>query len=280
MLRRTELLERAGLDEEVGLLAEGLPQLAHDRLQVEELLVAHEEGRVARERAHDRDVLRHDLLHVRALDLDGHELARDEARLVHLRDRRRAQGNVVYCVEDLLDRGVVLGTQGLEHEVSVHRLHVGAQLRKLVAEGLGKDLGAHREDLARLHEGRAELLEELAERLGREPVEDVVVTRDREDLLQAACLLAPRDLVAHALGGAPAEQADGVAPDRRLHLDVGLVPVGAAVGLVGEHAARGGVVAPGVGLVGRLLPGLGRALGLGRVLGLGGAFRHGGRRIL
>ena len=187
-----ELLEVSGLHQEVRLLAEGLPELVHNGLQVKELVLPHEAAHVAREGPHDGDVLRHGLLHVGALDLDGHELARDQARLVHLGHRGRPQRVVVNGVKDVLDGPVVLGAQGREHGVSVHGLHVRAQALQLMREARRQDLGPHGEDLARLDEGGAQLLQHAPQRLGRETVEDVVAPHDGQHLSNAPQLGAAR----------------------------------------------------------------------------------------
>ena len=204
-----ELLEVAGLDEEVGLLAEGLPQLVHHALEVEELVGPHEAAEPAGERAHDGDVLGHNLLHMRPLDLDGHELARDQARLVHLGDRGGAEGVVVDGVEDVLDGAVVLGSQGREDRVAIHGLHVRAQAGELACERRRENLRAHGEDLACLDEGGAQLLEHVAQALGREAVENVVAADDGEHLADAAQARGAREVVEVAALGAAAEDADG-----------------------------------------------------------------------
>ena len=123
-----ELLEVSGLDEKVGLLAEGLPQLVDDALQIEELIGPYEPAEAPGQRAHDGDVLGHDLLDMGALDLDGYKLACGEARLMDLRHGGGAERMVVDGVEDVLDGPVVLGAKGGEHRLAVHGLDVGAQL--------------------------------------------------------------------------------------------------------------------------------------------------------
>ena len=205
-----ELLEVLGLHEEVRLLAEGLPELVHDRREVDELVVAQEPVGAARQRAHDRDILRHDLLHVGALNLDGHQLTRDQAGLVHLRDRRRSERHVVDRVEDVLYGLGVLVAQRLEHGLAVHRLDFGAQLLELVAEALGQNLGPHGEYLAGLHKGRAQLLQQLAQRLRGEPVQDVVLLRDLKDLAKTCRLARARNLIAILDGIPTAEDAYGL----------------------------------------------------------------------
>ena len=207
-----ELLEVARLDEEVGLLAEREPQLVDDALEIEELVRADEAAQSARERAHDGDVLGHDLLDMRALYLDGHELACNQARLVHLGDGGGAERVVVDGVEDLLDGAVVLGAQGGEHRLAVHRLDVGAQLGELAREARRQDLGTHREDLAGLDEGGAELLEHPPQALGRETVEDVVATHDLQDLSDAPKAARAREVVLRRPLGSAAEDADRVRP--------------------------------------------------------------------
>ena len=200
-----ELLEVSGLDEKVGLLAEGLPQLVDYALQVEELIRPYEPAEAPGQRAHDRDILGHDLLDMGALDLDGDELSGDEARLVDLSHGGGAERMVVDGVENVLYRLVVLGAKGLEHRLAVHWLDVGAQLGELARKALGQDLRAHRKNLARLDEGGAELLEHTAQALRREPVEDVVAPDDLQDLADPAQAARARQVVLRRPLGASAE---------------------------------------------------------------------------
>ena len=279
-----ELLEAARLDEEVRLLAERLPELVHHRLQVDELVLAHEAARVARERPHDRDVLRHDLFDVRALDLHGDELAGHEARLVHLRHGRRAQRAVVDGVEDLLERGLVLGAQGLDHGRVVHGHHARPKAGELPREVLGKDLGAHGEDLARLDEGGAELLEHAAQALGREAVEDVVAPHDLDHLADAGEAGGGRELVVVRAGGAAAEQADrlgGLAP--RLALLHGGIP--GVENLLGRLGGGGHLATRELGALhgppgAALLRGRDRGRGARRGVGGGNGIGRGARVLL
>jgi len=238
-----ELLERTSLHEKVRLLAKRLPQLVHDRFHVEELLVPHAAVHVLGERAHDRDVLRHGLLHVRTLHLDGNELARDELGLVHLRHRCRTQGLVVDGIEQLLEGLVVLVAKRLEHGLAVHGLHVGAKLGKLARKALGQDLGAHGEDLTSLDEGGSQLLEHLPQALRGEAMKDVVAAHDRDDLTHPR-QTSPRggDRAVRRRASAPED------PDR----------------LVAVVACGGDALVP---VVEQLLPRAGGALGVVGVLG-------------
>ena len=177
-----ELLEVARLHEKVGLLAEGLPELFHHVGEVQELVALDEGQQVPHERAHDVDVLRHHLLHVRALHLDGHVGPAGEARPVHLRHRGRAQRMLADGVEDGVEARAVLLLEHGDDRLVGHGLGVGAQLGELAAEALGQDLGAHGEDLAGLHEGGTQLLEQATELDGRDAAEHVVLAHDAEDL--------------------------------------------------------------------------------------------------
>ena len=91
LVQTREFLEVSGFALEVRLLEERGPQLFHHVAQVEHLLVLHETRSVARHHAHDIDILGHRGLHAGALDLHGHDLARDKARLVHLGQRGASQ---------------------------------------------------------------------------------------------------------------------------------------------------------------------------------------------
>ena len=192
LVEGVEVIEVARLHEEVRLLAEGLPELFHHGLEIDELVGFHKTGGVTHDRAHDVDVLRHDLLCAGTLDLDGHVLARGEAGAVHLRERGASQGLGVDRVEDVAQGVPVLGLEPLEHHLVGHRVDIRAQAAQLVAEALGQDLRAIRQDLPHLHEHGAELLDQAAQAHRRDVVPDLVLAREADDLGYA---------LAAALGG-------------------------------------------------------------------------------
>ena len=158
-MERIELVEVPRLGEEVRLLAERPPELLHHFAQVDNLLGLDEACDVARERAHDVDVLRHDLLGAGALHLHGDVLARHEARPMHLRERRGAQRVGIDGVEDLPELVPVFRLQAIEHHRIRHRIDLRAQAAQLIAVALGQDLGTVGENLPHLHEHGAEFLE-------------------------------------------------------------------------------------------------------------------------
>ena len=170
----------------------------------------HESRQVAHERAHDVDVLRHDLLHVRALHLDGYVGAARQARAVHLCDRGAAERRVVDGVEQLVEPGAVLALERGEHGLVGHGVNVAAQARQLDAEAFGQDLRAHREDLPGLDEGGAKLLEHAPELDRRDAAHHVVAAHDPKDLQQAG-VAAPS---AHAVAPGARAPEGAKDPDR------------------------------------------------------------------
>ena len=90
-----EVVEVARLHEEVRLLAKRLPQLLHHALEVDELIGFDKARCMAHDRAHDVDVLCHNLLGSGALHLDGDVLAGHERGAMHLGERGATQGLAV-----------------------------------------------------------------------------------------------------------------------------------------------------------------------------------------
>ena len=86
-----KIVEVARLHKEVRLLAEGLPQLFDHALEVHELIGFHKLRGMTDNRAHDVDILSHNLLRAGSLYLDGNILARCQARAMHLGKRCATQ---------------------------------------------------------------------------------------------------------------------------------------------------------------------------------------------
>ena len=99
----------------------------------------------------------------RALHLDHDALAALEPRAVHLPDRPGRERLWLDVLEHVLPRDPQLLLHHLHDLRLGQRRHVVLQARELVGD-VGRDqVGPRREDLAELGEGRAELLERLAQ---------------------------------------------------------------------------------------------------------------------
>ena len=100
-----------------------------------------------------------------ALDLDRDDMAVREHGSVHLADRRGGQRLAVELEEEALDREAeVFEDDALDLFVR-ERAHVVLEAAQLGDDVRRQDVWTHREQLAELDEGRAELVEELAEML-------------------------------------------------------------------------------------------------------------------
>ena len=103
----------------------------------------------------------------RALHLHDDRLARVRARAVHLRDRRARERRLVERGEELLDGAA---EAALDLARGPRAIGSGGQSSCSASSSStqcdGQDVGAGREELAELDEGRPELDEELAEARG------------------------------------------------------------------------------------------------------------------
>ena len=99
----------------------------------------------------------------RPLDLDGHDLAVGQDGAVHLADRGRRDRNLVELEERLLDGEPELLLDHLAHLLERERRDVVLELPQLDDDVRRDDVRPRREELPELHEGRAELVEHLAE---------------------------------------------------------------------------------------------------------------------
>ena len=206
--KRMETFKVAQLHAEVDFLASGAVKLVYQILQRQ----LHARFRMGKphQRHHapkQGQVAKGVLSHFRTLHLHGHPgaglhrirrqrlgyavLARDAQRvrgdscLVHLGDGGGPERLGFQHVEGLAPRVPVGGLQGFLHRGKRHGLHVGLQL----LEGVGvlgrNDVAARGGDLAQLHEGGTQLLQQLSGRLGRQVREHVVLADDALDLAKA-----------------------------------------------------------------------------------------------
>ena len=97
------------------------------------------------------------------LHLDGDRVAVREDGAVHLADRRGGQRFSVELEEEALDRLAELLLDDALDVFVRERAHVVLQASELGDDVRRQDVGPHREQLAELDEGRAELVEQLAE---------------------------------------------------------------------------------------------------------------------
>src|SRR6266545_2768294 len=165
-MAREVAVERLGiapLEPVVELLADGARELVDDLADVDEVEGAYALLDDPRSLVEEAEVGFDLLRRARALHLDGHGMAVREDGAVHLADRRRRDRLGVELDVEALDRLAEL----LEHHALDLLVREGAYV-VLEAPQLGddvrrEDVGPHREQLAELDEGRAQLLEELAE---------------------------------------------------------------------------------------------------------------------
>ena len=137
-----ELVEIACLGKEVRLFTERAPELFHHLAQVDDLLGLDEARRKARERAHDIDVLRHDLLGARALHLYSNVLSGNEAGAMDLRKRGATERIGIDGIEEVAELLAVFCLEAFEHHGIGNRVGLGAQAAQLVAIALGQDFRA------------------------------------------------------------------------------------------------------------------------------------------
>jgi hypothetical protein len=130
-----------------------------DERQVEQVAVGGPVTRLLGEEPEQAEVA-HDLAaRARPLHLDDHALARLEARRVHLRDRPGRERLRVDLGEDVLPRDAELLLHH-GHDLGLReRRDAILERRQLVHDLLREEVGARREDLAELREGRPELLQ-------------------------------------------------------------------------------------------------------------------------
>ena len=153
----------APLEPVVELLADRAGELVHELAHVDEVerpdaLLGDSRGLVE-EAEVGLDLLRR----ARPLHLDGDDVAVREHRAVDLADRGRGHRLAVELEEETLDRlAELLADDALDLLVG-ERAHVVLKPAQLGDDVRRQHVGPHREELAELDEGRAELVEELAQ---------------------------------------------------------------------------------------------------------------------
>jgi hypothetical protein len=153
------------LEPVVELLADRACELVHDLTHVHEVEGTDTLLRDARGLVEEAEV-GFDLLGCsRALDLDGDGVAVREHGAVHLADRRGGERLAVELEEEALDREAEVFLDDALDLFVREGPHVVLEAAELGDDVRGEDVGTHREQLAELDEGRAELVEELAEML-------------------------------------------------------------------------------------------------------------------
>ena len=195
-----ELVEVARLHEEVRFLAERLPQLLDHVADIDELIGLDKTRDMPCERAHDVDVLRHDLLGAGTLHLDGNVLPRDETRAVHLRERGASERVGIDGIEQIAELLAVFRLEAVEHHRIRHRIDLGAQTTQLIAETLRQDLRAVGEDLAHLDEHGAQLLKQAAQLDRRDVVPDLILAHQCENLGDAPAATGEAQLILLGIG--------------------------------------------------------------------------------
>ena len=106
------------------------------------------------------------LADVRPLDLDRHDAAAGERRLVHLGQGGGGDGDVVERRESLVEPHAQLGAHDLLDFFVGERGDMVLKARERLEVGQGQEVGAGGEELAQLHERGTELLEVLRQLRG------------------------------------------------------------------------------------------------------------------
>jgi hypothetical protein len=151
------------LEAVVELLADRAGELVHDFAHVDEIEGPDALLRDARRLVEEAEV-GFDLLGCsRALDLHSDRVAVREHGAVHLADRRGGDRLAVELEEEALDREAEVVLDDALDLLVREGAYVVLQAAELGDDVRRQDVRAHREQLAELDEGRAELVEELAE---------------------------------------------------------------------------------------------------------------------
>ncbi len=136
--------------------------------------------------AHDRKVEGAQLDQVGSPHLDRHHAAVGQARLVHLRDRSRGQGNRGKFGEDLAQRPVQILLDGAHHVGKGKRSHVVLQVHQGLRDVIGKQIGTGAHDLSDFDESGAQSAKEI-EHAAAKPGLAAFAPREGDDQPQPAC---------------------------------------------------------------------------------------------
>ena len=158
-----EGLRVSPLEAVVELLADLLRELVDQPARIDEVermhALLHEPRRLIEQREIGLDLPRR----AGALHLHRDLFAVRKRRAVHLADRRRGDRLAVEREEEALDRVAEILDDHALGFLERERSHVVLQTAQLGDDVRGHDVGPRRQQLAELDEGRAELVEQLAE---------------------------------------------------------------------------------------------------------------------
>ena len=186
-----QLLRVAALEPVVQLLADRAGELVHDLAHVDEVerpdpLLDDSRGLVE-----EAEVGFDPLRRAGALHLDRDSVSVRKNRAMDLADRCCCEWLGVELEEETLDRQAELLLDDTFDVLVRERAHVVLEASELRDDVRRQDVRPHREQLAELDEGRAQLVEELAEALaslrGRS-LEDLPVSAPREKVGQLVAL--------------------------------------------------------------------------------------------
>ena len=176
-----ELGDVVRLDRKVKLLLHGVPHLVEHGVKIQrarERRVLEQCGG-ALEQAH---VAAHDVVQIRALHLHDHALAVRERRCVHLRDGGRAERPDADVRKDLLPRAGVGLRENVLHLGQRHGRHVRAQRLERGTVFFGQNVRTHGQNLPEFDKRRPEVHENIADLLRRQPLNEVMLLQNGDDL--------------------------------------------------------------------------------------------------
>ena len=184
------------LDREVELLLHSAPDLVEYGVKVQRARKRRvlEQHGGALEQAH---VAAHDLIQVGALHLHDHALAVGQGRCVHLRDRGRAERADADVGKDLLPRAGVGLREDVLHLGQRHGRHVCAQRLERGTVFFGQNVRTHGQNLSEFDKRRPEVHENIADLLRRQPLNEVMLLQNGDDLGEALGLVELRGGAGH-----------------------------------------------------------------------------------
>ncbi len=156
-----ERLRVARLEPVVELLSNRAREFVHERLGVDEVERAHALLREPSGLVHQVQVALDLAVGPRTLNLDDDVAAVRKRRPVDLADRRRRRRDRIELLEEALDRLAELGADHVLHLLVRERRDVVLEPAELGDDVRRENVRPHREQLAELDEGRAELVEHL-----------------------------------------------------------------------------------------------------------------------
>ena len=131
------------------------------------------------------DVLTHNLIDARTLDLDGHLFSTHQSSAMNLSNAGRPQGIFVDIAEDLLPTAVVLLLYDLGNGFKGQGQSLCLELHKLLAVVRWQEIRTHAHDLTQLYKGRAQILQYRPEFLRGHAPHDLPLAQDIHHFLEA-----------------------------------------------------------------------------------------------